>query len=140
MVDNNSGPTPVVQDDANRGAIEQLVMSRIEAAFNNLQLPPRPARPVVDDRRDADSAELAPDAQAGGSTSGVDSNAAGDGQASEDGDQNSVATSNRPAGAQRPSVGWADGGGGGAGYSDDSDGSRDSIADGTGPQALNKRG
>jgi hypothetical protein len=139
MVHDNSGSTPVALYDATRGAIEQLITSRIEAAFNNLQLPPPLAPPGVDDRRDADSAELAPDAQAGGSTADVDSNAVGDGQASEDGDDNPVGTSNLPAGTQRPSVGWVDGGGGGAGYSDDSDGFSDSVADGTGPQALTKR-
>jgi hypothetical protein len=45
MVDDNSVPTPVALDDATRGAIEQLITSRIELALNNLQLPPRPAPP-----------------------------------------------------------------------------------------------
>jgi hypothetical protein len=62
VVDDNLGTTPVALDDETRGAIEQLITSRIEAAFNNLQLTPRPAPPAADDRRDADSAELAPDA------------------------------------------------------------------------------
>jgi hypothetical protein len=75
MVDDNSGPTPVALDDATRGAIEQLITSRIEAAFNNHQLPPRLAPPGVDDLRDADSAELAPNAQADGTTAGVDCSA-----------------------------------------------------------------
>jgi hypothetical protein len=41
MVDDDSGPTLVALGDATRGAIEQLITSRIEAAFNNLQLPTR---------------------------------------------------------------------------------------------------
>jgi hypothetical protein len=71
MVDYNSGPTPVALHDATRGAIEKHITSRIEAEFNNLQLSPRPAPPGVDDRRDADSGELAPDAKAGGDTTAL---------------------------------------------------------------------
>lgn len=141
MVDDNSGPTPVALDDATRGAIELLITSRIEAAFNNLQLPPRPAPPAADDRRDADAAEPAPDTQAGGTIAGAGPDAGGEEEAPEDRDDDPAGTSNRPAGSQRPSVGWAGSGGGGGGGNDgdDSDGSSDSDADGTGPQALTPR-
>jgi hypothetical protein len=141
MVDDNSGPAPIALDDATRGAIEQLITSRIEAAFNNLQLPPHPAPPAADDRRGADTAEPPPDSRAGSSIAGAGHIVAGEEEAPEDGDNDPAGTYNLPVGSQRPSVGWADGGGGGGGRdaSDDSGGFSDSDADGTGPQALTPR-